>query len=93
MVAIVLTGAAPTPNPEQIAFHRGIWRTTMLPSSRPSQALALLGLITGQALAGCPYAEQLTTGSELSSLGQRDLPKEHKQLGKKAIGKKGVFFM
>lgn len=64
----------------------------MRTSSSLSQALALLGLV-GQALAACPYAEQLAARSDSDTLGRRDLPKGHKPLGKKAVGKKGVFFM
>lgn len=65
----------------------------MRPSSRLSQAVALLGLVTGQALAACPYAEQLAARSEVNDLDPRNLPEGHKGLGKKAVGKKGVFYM
>lgn len=65
----------------------------MRSSSRLSQALALLGLVTGSALAACPYAEQLAARSELNSLDPKNLPEGHKGLGKKAVGKEGVFFM
>lgn len=54
-----------------------------------SQTLALLGFVVGNVLAACPYADQLASRSDI-----RDLPDSHKPaIGKRAEGKKGVFYM
>lgn len=64
----------------------------MRPSSTiAAQSLALLGLLAGQTLAACPYAEQLAARSEMNSGTMNEA--RHKELGKKAEGKKGVFFL
>lgn len=59
---------------------------------RLSIPLALSGFAVDQALAACPYAEQLATRSELH--GARDLPDSHRPaIGMRAEGKSGVFYM
>ncbi|KAF3764584.1 dipeptidyl peptidase IV/CD26, N-terminal domain-containing protein [Cryphonectria parasitica EP155] len=57
---------------------------------RPSTALALLGLAAQDALAACPYAEQLAARSELNT---KSTESRRTDLGKRAEGKQGVFFM
>lgn len=60
---------------------------------RLSTSLALLGFGAGQALAACPYAEQLASRSELGN-DAKDVRDSHQsQRGKRAEGKKGVFYM
>ncbi|CAN8101586.1 unnamed protein product [Discula destructiva] len=59
---------------------------------RPSILLGLVGLLGGQALGACPYAEQLAARSESNDV--RDTADSHRAgLGKRAEGKKGVFYM
>lgn len=56
---------------------------------RLSQTLALVGFGVGNALAACPYAEQLASRSDT-----RDMPDSHQSaISKRAEGKKGVFYM
>lgn len=56
---------------------------------RLSQTLALVGFVVGNALASCPYAEQLASRSDI-----RAKPDSHKStVSKRAEGKKGVFYM
>lgn len=67
-----------------------------------SISLGLLGLAAQQTLAACPYAAQMAarSGDDSSSshaLDARSMPESHlkvpKALGRRAEGKKGVFFM
>lgn len=53
---------------------------------RPSTPLALLGLLSGQALAACPYADQLASRSVDDAVAPRPV-------AQRADGKKGVFYM
>lgn len=54
-----------------------------------SQTLALWGFVVGNVLAACPYADQLASRSDV-----RDMPDSHEPaIGKRAEGKKGVFYM
>lgn len=61
----------------------------------PSRSLACLWLVTNQAMAVCPYANQLGARSESFDEVSKSLPgvPGTNLRGRKAEGKKGVFFM
>lgn len=58
-------------------------------------ALALLGLAASQAMAACPYADQLAARSETFGETSNSYPQlpDTNARGRRAEGKKGVFFM
>lgn len=64
-------------------------------TTKPSESLACLWLVTNQAMAVCPYANQLGARSESFDKVAKsllDVPGTNLR-GRKAEGKKGVFFM